>query len=243
MMGFEYSEEQRREIIKAIALKDVADADSVLDFLTEKATHLVERRRSEKDAPSKKVAERELKKLTMTLNTIHPWVHTKLNDALAENRVTLDDIIGAVERDEVGAVESEPVAAAQPERREVAVEEGAKTSPTVKEELPPLARIIGRMLLPEGGPAVDVPLKLHGWPGNSAELAEYGRTVEWEDVEVRSDIEGRFAVEFVPPPPYQFILDAKADGYAEARRHIDRCVNQPRPDHGTRLDSCPAKKQ
>lgn len=74
----------------------------------------------------------------------------------------------------------------------------------------------GRFLLPDGSPAAGVALGVHGWGGNQDRILEFGEPKDWVDPTGETDGEGRFALRFVPPRAYQFVLDGNLDGYAEA---------------------------
>lgn len=76
--------------------------------------------------------------------------------------------------------------------------------------------IAGRFLLPDGSPAPGVRLDVHAWQANSERVAAYGKSVRWENVSGTSGPDGRFALRFFAPPPYQFTLDARLAGYVMA---------------------------
>lgn len=80
---------------------------------------------------------------------------------------------------------------------------------------PELAHLVGRFLLPDGGPAVGVTLGVRGWGANTERKQKYGEPEDWVDPEGTTDDEGRFDIAFDPPRAYQFVLGAKLAGYAE----------------------------
>lgn len=73
----------------------------------------------------------------------------------------------------------------------------------------------GRFLLPDGSPAVGVALQVRGWGANQDRILEFGQPKDWVDPSGETDAEGRFALRFVPPRAYQFVLDGTLEGYAE----------------------------
>ncbi|HKX45487.1 MAG TPA: carboxypeptidase-like regulatory domain-containing protein, partial [Planctomycetota bacterium] len=81
---------------------------------------------------------------------------------------------------------------------------------------PGLVRITGLLLAADDGPAVGATLRVHGARANSERAALHGLPEDWVDPEGVADAEGRFALEFDPPPAYQFFLEASLPGYATA---------------------------
>ncbi|MCA8970637.1 MAG: carboxypeptidase regulatory-like domain-containing protein [Planctomycetes bacterium] len=78
------------------------------------------------------------------------------------------------------------------------------------------ACIVGRCVDAHGEPSAGCVLALRGVTADGQRRDAYLKdhdSIEWthpEDVTTRAD--GRFAIEFVPPPPFQFMLEARADG-------------------------------
>jgi len=105
--------------------------------------------------------------------------------------------------------------AAPPETR-VEIEAEPEAPPTEEPvtAVVDLAELRGRFLLPDGRPANDVALKLHGWQANSERVMKYGAPKDWPEIEARTDADGRFSIRFDPPLAFQFVLDAKLAGCA-----------------------------
>jgi hypothetical protein len=112
-----------------------------------------------------------------------------------------------------------------------ALDPGAPTEPraeltqvesTVREPRPanktaqPPAEIRGRLLRDDGTPAAGVPVKVHGWGANQDRERLHGVPEDWQDPEAKTGADGRFSIRFDPPRAFQFTLDAKARGCAEA---------------------------
>jgi RNA polymerase sigma factor (sigma-70 family) len=92
------------------------------------------------------------------------------------------------------------------------------TSPTTS---PPLATVRGRAVDDAGNPIAGAVLEVNGSWANvtrmEAWLKEHDQT---EQVQVRSSpagSDGRFALEFASPPPFQFFLSVHGDGFASMR--------------------------
>jgi hypothetical protein len=86
------------------------------------------------------------------------------------------------------------------------------------EALPAVFR--GRVVDQDGTPLAGVTAAVRGWVGNddrlNAHVVEHGAVV-WENpAEVVTGADGRFEIAFVPPPPYQFVLDLEAEGMVGA---------------------------
>lgn len=79
-----------------------------------------------------------------------------------------------------------------------------------------LSEIRGRFVFSGGAPAVGVPIQVHGWGSNQDAVLQYGEPENWVDPQGTTDADGRFALRFEPPRAYQFTLDAKAPGHAQA---------------------------
>ena len=76
------------------------------------------------------------------------------------------------------------------------------------------AHMTGRLLLPDGSGAANVALRLYGWKSNQERALKYGLPTDWKPIEVVSQPDGSFAIEFTAPRAFQFVFDAKLDGYA-----------------------------
>jgi hypothetical protein len=76
----------------------------------------------------------------------------------------------------------------------------------------------GRCVDANGTALAGVTVKVRGWVANRQRLEEYRREhgeVEWEDPDaMRTDVDGRFEIGFVPPPPFQFVLDLEHPEFA-----------------------------
>jgi len=79
-----------------------------------------------------------------------------------------------------------------------------------------LAEIRGRFVLPDGAPAVGATVAVHGWGANQERELQYGVPEGWQDPSTTTDADGRFTLGFDPPRAFQFTLDAKLAGHAEA---------------------------
>ena len=80
----------------------------------------------------------------------------------------------------------------------------------------------GRFLHPDGAPAADVRIRMHGWRANSDRVLRHGVPETWKDIEAATDVEGRFRLSFVAPPAYQFILEAELEGHAKEKWALAR---------------------
>jgi len=76
--------------------------------------------------------------------------------------------------------------------------------------------IRGRLTFPGGQPAAGVALAVHGWGRGQDALLRYGEPDDWVDPGSESDAGGSFSLRFVPPPAFQFTLEARAPGHARA---------------------------
>lgn len=83
-------------------------------------------------------------------------------------------------------------------------------------EEPQLAEIRGRFLLPGGAPAIGVELEVHGWQSNQENVIKFGLPEHWEDPIGSSDQDGRFSIRLDPPQAFQFVLEAKLEGWCTA---------------------------
>jgi RNA polymerase sigma factor (sigma-70 family) len=109
---------------------------------------------------------------------------------------------------------------------ELAITSSAEPASAARQTVPPPAKVIGvtyfderrlhgRLLTPEGKPAVGASVKLTGRPSNSMVVEKYGSPKDWKDPdEVLTDADGRFSVKVTPPRAFQFFLDARRDGCA-----------------------------
>ncbi|MBL8804513.1 MAG: sigma-70 family RNA polymerase sigma factor [Planctomycetes bacterium] len=121
------------------------------------------------------------------------------------------------------ALETSAAADAQPEsaRSEVAPEEstsaeGASSSAAASSAASTgeLVHVRGRLLLPNGAPAVGVPLRLSARPANDDLVARFGVPESWTGpTPAPTDAEGRFEVSFEPPRAFQFSLEARPSGF------------------------------
>lgn len=116
----------------------------------------------------------------------------------------------------------EPLADAEADAEEESHREAA-TVETVAASLedpddmvPPLATLRGRFLLSDGSPASGVSIKVSGWSANQERVMRYGKPKNWSDLQFVTKDDGTFEIEFDPPRAYQFVLDGKLAGYAEA---------------------------
>ncbi|MCA8957935.1 MAG: hypothetical protein KDC87_17805, partial [Planctomycetes bacterium] len=84
---------------------------------------------------------------------------------------------------------------------------------------PKLAVFRGRCIDLRGSPLVGVKVRLHGWESNEERMDEHRKrhgAVDWKDPEaVETGRDGRFEIQFDPPPPYQFALDLTLVGHIE----------------------------
>jgi RNA polymerase sigma-70 factor (ECF subfamily) len=77
-----------------------------------------------------------------------------------------------------------------------------------------LVQVRGRLLLPNGAPAVGVPLRLSARPANDDLVARFGVPESWTGpTPAPTDVEGRFEVSFEPPRAFQFSLEARPNGF------------------------------
>ena len=106
--------------------------------------------------------------------------------------------------------EAGPPEAAPVERQAVA------SSPVVPVAAPGEALLFGRCVDENGDPIAGVTVEVSGWVANDQRLDAYRREhgdVVWnEPEETLTGPDGRFAVTFVPPPPYQFTLGLEIEG-------------------------------
>lgn len=79
-----------------------------------------------------------------------------------------------------------------------------------------LAELKGRCLLPNGSAAAGASIQVHGWEANDERVIRHGVPENWENPETTTDADGRFSIRFDPPLAYQFVLNARAPGYAKA---------------------------
>jgi RNA polymerase sigma-70 factor (ECF subfamily) len=135
--------------------------------------------------------------------------------------VRVEEVSGTVEPEAAVAAASPlaPVPAAVPQ-------DGAPVSrePIGPPTPPPVAhavrradapvRLVGRIVLPDGGGAADVLLRLTGSELDAEKALKYGVPDDWKPVESRSLADGSFSIEFPAPRAFQFILEAKLPGFA-----------------------------
>ncbi len=69
------------------------------------------------------------------------------------------------------------------------------------------ATVRGRLLLPDGRPAVGATWTLSGFPGNHELVMDHGVPDDWTDPTGTLDDEGRFELSFASPPAFQYALD------------------------------------
>lgn len=97
------------------------------------------------------------------------------------------------------------------------------------------ARVSGRLLLPDGKPAVDAQVKLRGWNANQERVIESPPPADWKDpAPVRTDADGRFAIDVVPPRAFQFSADAELAGHARLSWRWTGIATRERVDVGER---------
>ncbi|MCA8970636.1 MAG: hypothetical protein KDC95_12660 [Planctomycetes bacterium] len=104
-----------------------------------------------------------------------------------------------------------------------------------------LARIVGRCVDEHGKPLAGCVVHLHGWGANTERMDAYRKDHDapaWTDPDdVTTGADGRFVIEFVPPPPFQFALDVKADGRVETGGRWSTIAEGERKDVGdVRMD-------
>ena len=85
----------------------------------------------------------------------------------------------------------------------------------VGEKLVAGAVLRGRFLLSDDRPAAGVELALQGWPANNERTERHGLPKGWKNPRGVTQADGRFEISFDPPQAYQFVLDAKLEGYPE----------------------------
>jgi len=98
------------------------------------------------------------------------------------------------------------------ERERAAVQPPETPEPSVRRT----CEIRGRFLLAGGVPAAGASYGVHGWQSNEEDVQKHGLPERWEDPSGETDPDGRLSVVFEPPRAYQFTLDVKAPGHAEA---------------------------
>ena len=94
--------------------------------------------------------------------------------------------------------------------------EGGASSAEAAVAAPQLAELRGRLLFEDGAPAAGVAVRVHGWQGNHERASRFGLPETWEDPQGVTGPDGRFSLRFDPPRAFQFVLDAKTPGFAEA---------------------------
>lgn len=104
-----------------------------------------------------------------------------------------------------------PVEASRSEREFVDVQE-SDPEPELSERA--LARVVGRILLPSGAPAIGAVVKLGGWGANQERKMRHGVPEDWVDPEGVTDATGRFELELDPPLAFQFALAVTYPGHA-----------------------------
>ncbi len=98
MTGFRLGETQRRDIFKAIRLKDGVNPDEVIDALADAAERCRQLREREKAMPSMTEVHKDLRRLIEAHNKMDLFVREMVDHALVEHDVTLDDVRLAAER-------------------------------------------------------------------------------------------------------------------------------------------------
>ncbi len=77
------------------------------------------------------------------------------------------------------------------------------------------ARVIGRLVRPDGRPAADAEVVLAGRPADAVRVREFPPPADWRSPPaVRTDADGRFAIEVDPPRAFQFDMSATLAGHA-----------------------------
>ncbi|MHC4263489.1 MAG: carboxypeptidase-like regulatory domain-containing protein [Planctomycetota bacterium] len=85
------------------------------------------------------------------------------------------------------------------------------------EEAEGRARLRGRFLLPDGGPASGVEVKLDGFQASSERAHRFGIPEDWVNPTTTSGDDGRFELRFDAPQAFQFLLITRLAGHAEER--------------------------
>lgn len=76
-----------------------------------------------------------------------------------------------------------------------------------------LAHVVGRLLTPNGEPAVGAVVKISGFEANAERVRKYGEPKDWKNITSTVGPDGRFDLAFDPPGAFQFFLNANCDGY------------------------------
>lgn len=124
----------------------------------------------------------------------------------------------------LGALDTSIAADAQPESARSELEpststvggssSAASTAANSAASTGELVHVRGRLLLPDGSPAVGVPLRLSARPSNDDLVARFGVPESWTGpTPAPTDAEGRFEVSFDPPRAFQFSLEARPSGF------------------------------
>jgi hypothetical protein len=123
--------------------------------------------------------------------------------------------VGAQAAEQPGAIESSVVLPAGTDARseaETVASAREETAAAIEDEN--LATVRGRCVYADGGVAVGVQVKVHGWAGNSERALQFGVPDNWEDVSGETDAQGRFALRLDPPRAFQFTLNVSQPGFA-----------------------------
>lgn len=98
-------------------------------------------------------------------------------------------------------------------------------SDVTRVEEPPLAparptggacEVVARFVDAEGEPIAGAQASLRGRSHDREELAKAGVVPDWNDLEAKTDAEGRLSLSFVPPRSFEFFFEVKAPGLAKA---------------------------
>jgi hypothetical protein len=107
----------------------------------------------------------------------------------------------------------------------------APEMPTTEEQK--LATMKGRFLLPDGSPGVGVRVILRAFTVGSDQLRNHGLAKDWKDQEGETDARGCFKFFFDPPQDYEFRVEAKLAGYAQASWRWSSLPRRETTDLGT----------
>ncbi|MCA8970633.1 MAG: hypothetical protein KDC95_12645 [Planctomycetes bacterium] len=112
----------------------------------------------------------------------------------------------------------------------------APDEPRVGTDDSAIAQLSGRCVDENGNPLAGCVVRLHGWGINQERLDAYMRDhdeVAWEDpLDVTTGADGCFVVEFVPPPPFQFMLSVESTDHVPMQGHWSEIAAGMRKDLG-----------
>jgi RNA polymerase sigma-70 factor (ECF subfamily) len=104
------------------------------------------------------------------------------------------------------------------------------------------AIVRGRLLLPDGTPAVGASAELQGFEANADRTRAFGLPANWHDPELQhADSDGRFEITLDPPLAFQFTLDVESEQAAKAEWRWDDLVPGSTLDLGDVTLETPAR--